>query len=270
MGKYLGDDAIQHAVRLYLDTVPTAEPQRLPPAYVDGLTQKARLLAEQLERLLSQIRALADESEEQRILLYGLLKQLPVLTFEPLNYAFVGRVVIPLENVLDLLINLDIYTSGKPVRKGAAPGVVELLSISAQTTSSPSPSAQSVTNIAGIGPAYASTLRDRADIDTIRDLLAKGATAQQRAEIASKTGLSEKLLTRWVQRADLMRIDGIGEEYSELLEYGGIRSAAELADQDPEILHQILGSTNATRNLVQQLPSVNGIRSWVKQARELE
>ena len=43
-----------------------------------------------------------------------------------------GRVVIPLENVIDLLLNLDIYRRGTPVRRGESPGVVELVSVSEQ------------------------------------------------------------------------------------------------------------------------------------------
>jgi predicted flap endonuclease-1-like 5' DNA nuclease len=130
--------------------------------------------------------------------------------------------------------------------------------------------AQGVIDIAGIGPTYAALLRLRAGIHTIQDLLQRGATADQRAEIARKTGLSERLVARWVRRADLMRIDGIGEEYGELLDYGGLESVAELARSNAQRLYERLRMANAGRNLVQRLPSVDDIRLWIDQAKVLD
>jgi predicted flap endonuclease-1-like 5' DNA nuclease len=271
VAKYLGNDAVQRALDLYLDTLPNVERQRLKPETVEGLTDTTRELAERLEILLSQIQELANDSEEERVLLYGLLKQLPVIAFEPVNYAFVGRVVIPLENVLDLLINLDVYASGKPVRKGSKPGVVELLSISEEPESPALAKApdQSVVDIAGIGPTYSDILHKQAEIRTISDLLEQASTPEKRADLAAKTGISEKLILRWFQRADLMRIEGVGEEYGELLDHGEIRSIAELSRSNAEALYERLRMVNATRNLVQRLPSLRQVQRWIEQAREL-
>ena len=108
MSRYLDAEAPQKAIDFYLDELTHVEQQRLQPETLDRLTAKAGAIAGLLENLLSQFQALAEGNEEQRILLYGLLKQLPVVTFEPVNYSFIGRVVIPLENVVDLLINFDL------------------------------------------------------------------------------------------------------------------------------------------------------------------
>ncbi len=267
MGRYLADDAPQHAVDFYLDTLPNLERERLKPEVIERLTDKTRQIGERLESLIAQFPALAADGDEERILLYGLLKQLPVLTFEPLNYAFVGRVVIPLENVLDLLVHLDVYGGGQPVRRGTSPGVVELLSISEQEEAKTA--TQGVINIAGIGQTYSAILREHADIRTIQDLLSKGTTPQARAALAEQTGLSEKLLTRWVRRADLMRIEGVGEEYGELLELAGVRSVSDLAQRNPANLYEKLRLTSAARDLVQRLPSIDQIRSWIEQAEQL-
>jgi len=37
-----------------------------------------------------------------------------------------------------------------------------------------------------------------------------------RKEIVNKTNISEKLLLRWLNMADLYRIKGIGQEYADL------------------------------------------------------
>jgi predicted flap endonuclease-1-like 5' DNA nuclease len=271
MGRYLDERAPQEAVDLYLEGLTNVERERLQPEYVEKLTAKARAIASLLENLLSQFQALAGATDEQRILLYGLLKQLPVIKFVPLNYAFVGRVVLPLEKVIDLLINFDMYSSGKPVRKGASPGAVELLSVSekGEPEAPETESVQGITDVAGIGPAYSAILREQAGIRTTQDLLDKGSTPTKRTALAEQTGLSEKLLARWVRRADLMRIDGIGAEYGELLEYAGVDSVAELATCNPDNLYDKLRMTNATRRLVQRLPSTDEIKDWIGRAKDL-
>jgi predicted flap endonuclease-1-like 5' DNA nuclease len=271
VGKYLDQDAPQRAVDLYLAGLTNVERERLQPEYVERLTATARALASLLENLLSQFQALAGDKDERRILLYGLLRQLPTIRFEPLNYAFVGRVVIPLENVIDLLINFDVYSSGKPVRKGKTPGAVELLSVSAEgkPTETQPPPAPAVIDIAGIGPAYSAILQEEADIRTTEDLLHKGATPKLRAALAEQTGLSEKLLDKWVRRADLMRIDGVGEEYGELLDCGGVEGVADLANCNADTLYEKLRMANATRRLVQRLPSAAEIKDWIAQAKDM-
>jgi hypothetical protein len=42
--------------------------------------------------------------------------------------------------------------------------------------------------------------------------------------VAEKSGVSDKLLLRWVNMADLFRIKRVGEEYADLLEAAGVDS----------------------------------------------
>ena len=79
MGTYLDAEAPQKAVDLYLDELAHVGQQHLQPETLDRLTAKAGAIAGLLENLLSQFQALAEGNEEQRILLYGLLKQLPMM-----------------------------------------------------------------------------------------------------------------------------------------------------------------------------------------------
>ena len=62
----------------------------------------------------------------------------------------------------------------------------------------------------------------------MQDLLEKGATPKGRKEIAEKSGISDALILKWANRADLFRVKGIGEEYSDLLEAAGVDTVPEL------------------------------------------
>ena len=268
MGKYLDDSAVERAMELYLNGLPNGDKLRSQPAIIERLTAKTNQIAEQIDDLLADIQALAAGDSNELALLYDLLKQLPVLDFEPLNYSFVGRVTIPIENVLDLLIHLDVYSSGQPVRKGESPGTVELVSLTEAERETDSPVEDGI-DIAGIGPAYAALLREQADVRTARDLLERISSPYERANLAEQTGLSESLLLKWAHRADLMRIEGIGEEYGKLTESVGVTSVNELARHDPEKLYHKLKLTNEIRQLAEQVPAIEEIQSWIAQAKRL-
>lgn len=125
-----------------------------------------------------------------------------------------------------------------------------------------------IAEIEGIGPANAEKLQ-AAGIDSVSALLTTGGTPQGREEIANQTGLSSKLILEWVNRADLFRISGIGEEYADLLVAAGVDTVAELAQRTPENLSQKLESTNEEKKLVRRLPTAAQVAAWVDQAKEL-
>ena len=125
-----------------------------------------------------------------------------------------------------------------------------------------------LTEVEGIGESYAEKLK-AAGIETTEALLEKGGTAKGRAEIAEKTGISPKLILRWVNHVDLFRIKGIGEEYADLLEAAGVDTVPELAQRNPENLIKKLAEVNATRKLVRRLPTPGQVADWVAQAKKL-
>lgn len=125
-----------------------------------------------------------------------------------------------------------------------------------------------IRKIEGIGEIYAQKLAE-IGITTLEALLEKGATRKGRQELAERTGISEKLILEWVNRADLFRIKGIGEEYSDLLEAAGVDTVPELAQRNPENLYQALVDVNRQKNLVRRLPSPEQVRAWVEQAKRL-
>jgi len=64
-----------------------------------------------------------------------------------------------------------------------------------------------IIDIEGIGPAYAEKLKS-AGIRTIENLLKKGATAASRKSLAEKIGISDRLILKWVKRADMFSVKG--------------------------------------------------------------
>ncbi|HQE93530.1 MAG TPA: DUF4332 domain-containing protein [Anaerolineae bacterium] len=122
--------------------------------------------------------------------------------------------------------------------------------------------------IAGIGDTYAAKL-EQAGVASLEALLEQCKTPQGRADLTAKTGISEKLILKWANRADLFRINGIGEEYADLLEVAGVDTVPELAQRNAENLYEKMNEVNQKRNLVRRLPSLSQVTDWIDQARQL-
>lgn len=125
-----------------------------------------------------------------------------------------------------------------------------------------------IIKIEGIGPTYAAQLQN-IGIRSTDTLLRKGATPKGRQEIALKSGITETLILEWVNLADLMRIKGVGEEYSDLLEEAGVDTVKELRNRRPDNLHEKILQTNNVKKLVRRPPSLKEVKSWVEQAKIL-
>lgn len=122
--------------------------------------------------------------------------------------------------------------------------------------------------VEGIGEIYAQKLEE-AGISTTQALLTKGASPQGRKEIAEKTGISGKLILRWVNHVDLFRVKGVSEEYADLLEVAGVDTVPELSQRNPGNLYQKLVEVNLEKKLVRRLPSEIQVKDWVEQAKQL-
>jgi len=125
-----------------------------------------------------------------------------------------------------------------------------------------------IIEVEGIGPTYAEKLNS-IGISTTNDLLEAGGTRVGRQEISEKTDVSETLILEWVNHADLFRIKGVGEEYSDLLEEAGVDTVVELARRNPSNLYAKLLEVNAEKELVRKLPTLEDVMSWVTQAKTL-
>ena len=125
-----------------------------------------------------------------------------------------------------------------------------------------------IEEIEGIGPAYAEKLA-QAGVASCAALLEQGASAAGRGQLCEATGISGSLLLRWVNHADLFRINGIGPQYAELLEAAGVDSVAELAQRVPANLHAKLVEVQEQKNLTGRAPAATLVADWVEQAKHL-
>jgi predicted flap endonuclease-1-like 5' DNA nuclease len=125
-----------------------------------------------------------------------------------------------------------------------------------------------LTALEGIGPAYAEKLKANG-IGSLEALLKAGASSKGRKSLAESTGISDKLILEWVNRADLFRVPGIGEEYSDLLEYSGVDTVPELAQRKAENLYKKMVEVNEAKKLVRQLPSQGQVEGWINAAKTL-
>ncbi len=125
-----------------------------------------------------------------------------------------------------------------------------------------------VKGIEGIGPAYEAKLKE-VGISKVEQLLEKCSAKKERVKLAKDTGISEKLILKWVNHADLFRIKGVGPQYAELLEASGVDSVPELANRKPENLLAKMIEVNEEKNLVRGLPVLKQVQKWVEQAKEL-
>jgi predicted flap endonuclease-1-like 5' DNA nuclease len=126
----------------------------------------------------------------------------------------------------------------------------------------------SLKDIEGIGSAYAAKLNG-AGLASTDALLKAGATAKGRADLAASTGISEKLILGWVNKADLFRVKGVGEEYSDLLEAAGVDTVVELAQRKAENLQAKMAAVNEERKLVRRVPTLAEVTAWVAHAKTL-
>lgn len=112
-------------------------------------------------------------------------------------------------------------------------------------------------------------IMETAGIRTVEQLLAETANAGQRGALARQLGVSSNQLTEWINRADLMRLSGVGTEYANLLEDCGVDSCKELQHRVPANLHAKLKQVNDEQHITHHLPSLNQVETWVEEAKTI-
>ena len=125
-----------------------------------------------------------------------------------------------------------------------------------------------IIDIEGIGKKNSKKLHNIGIYNTV-ELLEAGATPKGRAELAGKTGLPHELILEWVNLSDLFRVNGVGEEYSDLLEEAGIDTVVELSHRNAEHLHTKILEVNKEKKLVRRPPSQAVIEGWIEEAKKL-
>jgi len=126
-----------------------------------------------------------------------------------------------------------------------------------------------IIDIEGIGEVYAPKIMAEG-IDTVEQLLDRCAAPAGRKELAEKTGISEKLILKWTNHADLFRINGIGPQFAELLEAAGVDTVKELRHRVAANLAAKVAEVNEQKHLCGRVPAVAEIQKMIDQAKELE
>ena len=126
-----------------------------------------------------------------------------------------------------------------------------------------------IEDIEGIGPVNAEKF-NLIGINTTDELLEKGAKPGDRHALEEATGISHSKILEWVNHVDLMRIKGVGSEYSDLLEAAGVDSPPELARRSAANLAVTVQEVVAARpGIVRRVPTEAELQGWIDQSKDL-
>ena len=128
--------------------------------------------------------------------------------------------------------------------------------------------AYKIIDLEGIGPVYAEKLV-AAGVITADDLLERCAAPKGRKELAEATGISEKLILKWTNYADMFRIHGIGPQFAELLEAAGVDTVKELSHRVPANLAAKVAEVNEEKKLVRRVPVEAELQKMIEEAKTL-
>jgi len=126
-----------------------------------------------------------------------------------------------------------------------------------------------IEEIEGIGPANAAKLA-AAKITTTDDLLEKCCTPAGRKKVAEATGLGESVILKWSNLADLMRVSGIGRQFSELLEAAGVDTIKELRTRKAANLAVAMEKINTEKKLARTSPPEATVTKWIEAAKKMD
>ena len=126
-----------------------------------------------------------------------------------------------------------------------------------------------IEEIEGIGSSYGAKLK-KAGIDKTSHFLEFCATSKGRKQTAEKTGISETHLLKWANMADLMRINGVGKQFAELLEASGVDTVKELKHRKPDNLAAKMKEVNEAKKLTRSVPAESQVDKWVKEAGKIK
>ena len=126
-----------------------------------------------------------------------------------------------------------------------------------------------IIDVEGIGGKYEKRLK-KLGISTTYDFLAGTMTPGDRRQLAKSSGISVKRILEWANLIDLMRISGIGSEYSELLEKVGVDTVPELAQRKTDNLYKAIEKIDISKtHMVRRKPSHTQVKSWIDEAKTL-
>lgn len=127
----------------------------------------------------------------------------------------------------------------------------------------------SIDEIEGIGNTYKEKFHEH-NIKTTEAFLNLCASKKGRTDFAGKSGISETHILNWVNMADMMRVNGVGGQYAELLKAAGVDTVKELRTRNPENLCAALKETNEAKSLAKTTPNLDMVTKWITEAKTME
>ena len=127
----------------------------------------------------------------------------------------------------------------------------------------------SISAIESMDQRDATKLR-KAGVRTTDALLKTASTRTGRRRLAREASLNESDILSWVNRADLMRINGVGSEYADLMEAAGVDTIRELRRRNPDRLLAAMTDLNVRKRLIRRLPTNGMVAGWIEAAKDIE
>src|SRR3990172_4250806 len=118
----------------------------------------------------------------------------------------------------------------------------------------------------GIGDRQIERLH-KTGIRSSEGLLKWGSTPDGRSEIGALTKISTRRIADWVHRCDLMRINGVDDDYARLLARAGVAGVVDLSTRNPMELAGEVDIAAAIEALKKKTPREATLANWVEQAR---
>jgi len=129
-----------------------------------------------------------------------------------------------------------------------------------------------IETLEGIGPQTGDSFRGYG-VATVGDYLRKLNQPEQREEAAASLGMSRvKMLHDWASMSDLLRVDGIDHQYSELTWAAGVHTVADLAGSNAAALTaEMERVNNAGKQLIAPtVPTQSEVSSWISRAKNMK
>jgi predicted flap endonuclease-1-like 5' DNA nuclease len=128
--------------------------------------------------------------------------------------------------------------------------------------------AYSVKDLKDLSDTFAAKLKE-IGVGTTEDLLEKAGSASGRKQLAEEIGAVPQQLLTWVNEADLMRVPGVAEGFSQLLEAAGVDTVKELATRNAENLTAKIAEVNEQLKLTGRVPNQETVAGWIEQAKTM-
>ncbi len=106
-------------------------------------------------------------------------------------------------------------------------------------------------------------------INNLIDDIENQKTKKQRVTLAQASGISEAQILKYANMTDLFRINGVGQEFYQLLEAAGVDTVPDLATRKPNVLMVKMEEINSKKNLTRTTPSLKEVEKRVAEEKDL-